>query len=151
MSENETWSDLTIREIENHIKCLLTRIPALQSRLRYECAYGRRRGSDVVIFMTDENQEHSLRFEIEQYASGSGLDRKVSAWAERHSRPNTTTVVVSLVLQALHNRLVHEFSRNDTVANMVFSPNFRLFPGSGDGKITDELKQFITRWIEQKL
>lgn len=149
----DMWSDSTIREIENHIKLLHTRIPILKRRLKIKCSYGTSRGSDVEICMTDKsNSTHFLRFEVEQYASGRGLDRKVKTWAKRHfSRPNTTTVVISLVLQALRKQLIDKFSIDKFIEEMVFSSNFRIFPGIGDGKVTEELKLFITMWVEQKL
>lgn len=119
----------------------------------YTCAYGQGRGSDIEIFVTDRsNVKHVLLFEVEQYASGQGLEGKVKTWAKRHnSQQNTTTIVISLVLQALRNRLIDKFSKDKIVGEMVFSHNFRMFPGSGDGKITEELKSFITLWVEQKL
>lgn len=153
-SRKNTWSDLTIQEIENHIKWLLSRIPVLEleKRLNYKPSYGKARGSDVEISIIDiTGIAHYLLFEAEQYASGD-IRTKVRDWAERHfRRPNTTTIVISLVLQALRNRLVNEFIKDKKVADMISSPAFRIFPGSGDGKITEELKSFITFWVEQRL
>ena len=153
MTERDTWSNLTIFEVENHLKWLLIRMPVLERQLKYQCAYGKARGADVKICLIDSrNIEHLLLMEIEQYASGKGLEKKVKTWAKRHlSKPNTTTIVISLVLQAFRNRLVTEFSKDSKIANMVFSTTFRMFPGSGDGQITEELRSFLTYWVEQKL
>lgn len=151
-SQATIWSNLTIKEIDNHLSQLITRTSILGKRLKYKCAYGRARGSDVTISMVDKKKKiHYLLIEVELYASGA-MEDKVKKWANRHSqRPNTTTLVVSLVLQALRNRLVNEFSKDAKVAAMVFSPFFRIFPGSGDGRISDEIKSAITSWIEQRL
>ena len=149
----ETWSNLTINEIQAHLNNLGMRIPYLRGKMNVEFARNSTAGSDIVVLLIDDaNVEHHLLFEIEQYASGSGLADKVARWAARHnSNKNTTTVVVSLVMQAFFNRLTGSFCQNDEVRRMVFSKSFRIYPGSGDGKLTDDLKTFITLWIEERL
>ena len=149
----KTWSDLTIDSISNHLDGLITGMPALEHRLTYRSARGSKVGSDIVVQLNGAyGNQHMLLFEIEQYASGKGLQNKVKTWAKRHiKKPNTTTIVISLVLQALRNRLVNEFSMDSDIRNMVFSNEFRMFPGSGDGRIPDELKYFLTWWIEQRI
>lgn len=153
-SPERTWSNTTIKAIETYIDSLKDRMPILQERLtpRPHYAYGKAHGSDVEIFLTDsKGKKHTLLFEVEQYASGPLLS-KVKAWAKRHSgQSRTTTVVISLVLPALRNRLVGEFSKDTHIKNMVFSAQFVLFPGSGDGKIPYDLETFITFWLAQRL
>lgn len=150
-ANKDTWSDLTLRQIEAYLKDLLVRIPLLRERLKYDIAYGKAHGADVTVTLSEENgNQHLLLFEVEQYASGQGYENKVVTWARRHkARPNTTTVVISLVLQATYNRLVN--FDNDEVRKMVYSPGFRLFAGNGDGHISDDIKDFIKSWIEQRL
>jgi hypothetical protein len=61
------------------------------------------------------------------------------------------TVVISLVMQAFFNRITGSYSKDAHVREMVYSKSFRIYAGSGDGQLTDELKTFITLWIEERL
>lgn len=151
--KDNSWSTLTLREIDQHIDRLKERIPVLESVLDVRIAFGSMPGADVELtFKHASGARHYLLLEVEQYASGDTVENKVRAWGRRHIlRENTTTVVVSLVLQALRNRLINAFSKHDEVREMVFSNNFRLFPGRGDGGIPEELKLFIATWVEDKL
>ena len=153
MKQGDTWSTITLDEIKHHIDQLIERAPALDEALDVRTAYGSKPGPDVtVLFKHPSGVNYYLLIEIEQYASGSTMESKVKSWAKRHFKEqNTTTVVVSLVLQALRNRLVGTFSKYAEVKDMVFSKDFRLFPGRGDGHISDEFKVFISTWIEDKL
>lgn len=146
--EEKEWSDETISKLEKYVESLISRIPILEEKLKLECAY---HGTDVKIELQNEDKIYYLLIEIEQYASGASLEGKVNNWAKRHfENNNTTTIIISLVLKALRNRLLNEFT-NESVQKMVFSPNFRIFPGSGDGTIPDELKNFIVYWVNESL
>jgi hypothetical protein len=149
----DTWSNLTINQIEAHLSTLRMRIPYLQGNMKVEVARGSTRGADVTLTLPDNTGvEHRLFFEVEQYASGSNLQAKIIRWADRHNAvPNGMTVVISLVMQALLNRLTGSYSKNESIRRMVFSKNFRIYAGSGDGRLTDELTTLITLWIEERL
>lgn len=149
----ETWSNLTINEIEAHLNILKMRIPYLQGKMNFLLARGSSPGADVTVWLIDEcGTRHALLFEIEQYASGRGHAEKIVRWAKRHnSAENSVTVVVSLVMQAFFNRITGSYSEDDDIRQMVNSKTFRIYAGSGDGRLTDELKTFITLWIEERL
>jgi len=149
----ETWSNLTINQIADHLKILEMRIPYLRGKMSIKFARGSSRGADVTVSLIDESGiKHALLFEVEQYASGRGHGKKIVNWAKRHnSAENSMTVVISLVMQAFFNRITGSYSQDEQVNRMVHSKNFRIYAGSGDGRLTDELKMFITLWIEERL
>jgi hypothetical protein len=149
----ETWSNLTIDQIQAHLNILKMRIPYLAGKMSTEFARGSSRGADVTVSLLDElGTKHTLLFEVEQYASGRGHGEKIVRWAERHnSTENSMTVVISLVMQAFFNRITGSYCEDESVRRMVYSKNFRIYAGSGDGRLTDELKTFITLWIEERL
>ena len=135
---------MTPRAIEDHIKrVLFVRIPSLRDRLKYKTAYGKAPGADLRVEMKDGGgATHYLLVEVEQYASGKGLENKVKQWASRHfASPNTTTLVVSLLTVALSNLLSGKFERNPDIKRMVQSTSFRVFPGVGDGSLADDLAE----------
>jgi hypothetical protein len=149
----ETWSNLTINRIQAHLNILKMRIPYLTGKMSMEFARGSNRGADVTVSLLDEDGiKHSLLFEVEQYASGRGHGPKIVRWAERHnSTENSMTVVISLVMQAFFNRITGSYCQNESVRRMVYSKNFRIYAGTGDGRLTDETETFITLWIEERL
>ena len=152
-SEIDAWSRSIIGEIENHIKWLLTSAPTLTSKLKYEAVYEKAIGSDFEVCLTDAvGTKHYLLFEIEWHASGGELDVAAKAWAKRHfQQSNTTTIIVSLALQVLRSSLYTKFPKDGEVAKMATSQNFGVFAASGDGRISEELGEFIASWIEDKL
>lgn len=149
----ETWSNLTINEIVAHLNILKMRIPYLEGKMSIDLARGSTRGADITVSLIDGREiSHSLLFEVEQYASGRGHGEKIVRWAERHnSKENSMTVVISLVMQAFFNRITGSYCQDEAVRQMVYSKNFRIYAGSGDGRLTDEIKAFITLWIEERL
>lgn len=149
----ETWSNLTINEIAAHLNSLKMRIPYLEGKMSIGFARGSSRGADVTVSLVDEcGTNHALLFEVEQYASGRGHGEKIVRWAKRHnSAKNSMTVVISLVMQAFFNRITGDYSNDAHVRQMVHSKSFRIYASSGDGRLTDELKTFITLWIEERL
>ena len=153
MDNDRSWSNLTLEEIQKFLESLRIRIPLLKERMEYEIAYGTARGADVKIKLWDGEQEHFLLLEVEQYSSGRLFFEKVKSWARRHSEhSNATTIVVSLLLPALYNRLTGDLSeKDDNIKEMVYSPSFRLFPGRGDGNMPDELREYLVGWIETRL
>lgn len=149
----ETWSNLTINQIEAHINVLKMRVPYLEGKMTIDIARGSRSGTDVTVSLVDgQGVRHKLLFEVEQYASGQGHESKIRRWAERHSKSeNSMTIVISLVMQAFFNRITGGYCQDECVRQMVYSKNFRIYAGSGDGRLTEELKMFITLWIEERL
>jgi hypothetical protein len=149
----ETWSNLTINRIEAHLKRLEMRVPYLTGKMDIQFARGSSPGADVTVSLLDDQRvKHMLFFEVEQYASGRGHGEKIVRWAERHNASeNSMTVVISLVMQAFFNRITGSYCKNESIRRMVYSKNFRIYAGSGDGRLTDEIKTFITLWIEERL
>ncbi|HEX5702486.1 MAG TPA: hypothetical protein VFX97_04655 [Pyrinomonadaceae bacterium] len=149
----DTWSNLTIDQILAHLNMLKMRVPYLTGKLTIALARGSSRGADITVSLSDEQGiQHVLMFEVEQYASGRGHGEKIVRWAERHNTTeNSMTVVISLVMQAFFNRITGSYCEDESIRQMVYSKNFRIYAGSGDGRLTDELKTFITLWIEERL
>jgi hypothetical protein len=73
----ETWSNLTINEIEAHLKTLKMRIPYLHEKMSIQFARGSTRGADVTVSLIDEcGTKHALLFEVEQYARAVVIRRR---------------------------------------------------------------------------
>lgn len=144
------WSDLVIKHLDTFLKSYEFNFPVFSKSGVVKFAPGNLRGSDCIISVDYNGKKRTLLIEIEQYASGKGHHDKLLKWAINHFNSSesdeTTTFVIGLLLPALRNRLVNH--KEELVYKMVFSSQFRMFPGVGDGTLSNEFIYSLTSWLD---
>lgn len=148
----DTWSNLTINQIEVFISSLKIKIPCLNTSLiKEEYSYANKPGSDVKIQLSKGKITYTLLIEVEQYASGKIRD-KIKNWSNNHFQyTNTTTIVIGLLQIALSNILLAEAVKDNNINRMVYDKSFRLYSGIGNGSLHQEVLNYIEIWIIDKL
>ncbi|MGK8612923.1 hypothetical protein [Brevibacillus agri] len=148
--DDNNWSNLVIKQLEVFFKSYELTFPLFEYK-NVSFAPGTNKGPDCIVSIQFRDKKRILLIEIEQYASGSKHNNKLSKWAENHFTNSeigdTTTFVIGLLLPALRNRLITH--KDDLVKKMVFSNKFRIFPGIGDGSLSEELKSSLNGWLNR--